>query len=224
MDTTILYCSSNREKSDFEKRIVDSLLQVSGDHPIVSVTQKPMELGKNICVGDVGASGFNYFRQILVGLAEIKTKFVISAEADCLYPKGYFDYIPPEEGVCYRATNVYVMPDARDFFFLKREGSTLGQIVGRDYYFDTLSRLFQNAPEWSVVENNFPKERHGQEDIFLSIERWDPPAPIVTFKTHRGLRYYTHSDRTPIPEIPYWGDGKKLRAYFFHGIKQNADV
>jgi hypothetical protein len=218
MDTTILYCSSNREKPDFERRVIESLLEVSGDLPIVSVTQKPTELGTNICVGDVGASGFNYFKQILVGLREIHTKFVISAEADCLYPKGYFDFIPEKEDVCYRATQVYVMPDARDYFFHKEEGSTLGQIVGRDFYTETLEKLFKDAPEWSKEEMNFPKERHRQSDIFTEIERWDPPAPIVTFKTHRGLRYYTHSERTPIYELPYWGNGKELRAFYFHGI------
>jgi hypothetical protein len=217
--TTILYCSSNREKPDFESRIIDKLLEVSGDIPIVSVTQKPTNLGRNICVGDVGASGFNYFKQILIGLREIKTEFVIMAEADCIYPKGYFNIIPIKENVCYRATKVYVMPDARDYFFHKKEGSTLGQIVGRDFYLETMEKLFHGAPEWSIDEKNFPKERHNQEDIFSYIERWEPPAPIVTFKTHRGLRYYTHSDRTPILELPYWGSGKSLRAYYFHGVK-----
>ena len=143
MSTTILYCSSNREKPDFEARVVDSLLAVSDGLPIVSVTQKPMQLGRNICVGDVGASGFNYFKQILVELREIDTDYVMSAEADCLYPQGFFQYIPPRADVCYRATQVYVMPDARDFFFLKREGSTLGQIVGLNYYRSTLEALFE---------------------------------------------------------------------------------
>lgn len=221
--TTILYCSSNRENPDFEKRIIDNLIEVSGNLPIVSVTQKPMELGRNICVTDVGASGFNYFRQILIGLREINTKFVISAEADCLYPKSYFDFVPEKDDICYRATKVYVMPDGRDYFFHKKEGSTLGQIVGRDFYLSTMEELFKGAPEWSVEEKNFPKERHKHEDIFAHIERWEPPAPIVTFKTHRGLRFFTHSQRIPIYSLPYWGDGKSLRAYYFHGVK-NASV
>lgn len=219
MNTTILYCSSGREKPDFEKRIVDSLLKVSGELPIVSVTQKPMDIGHNICVGDVGASGFNFFRQILIGLKEIKTKFVISAEADCLYPESYFDFIPPRDDVCYRANQVYIMPDGRDYFFYKEGGSTLGQIVGCNYYLSTLEKLFEGTPEWSVEEKNFPKERHHKSDIFRDIERWDPLAPIISFKTHRGMRYYTHSDRTPIYELPYWGNGTKLRNYYFHGIK-----
>lgn len=223
MSTTILYYSSNRETPDFEKRIIDSLLEVSGELPIVSVTQKPIKLGNNICIGDVGASGFNLFRQIFIGLKAITTKFVMSAEADSLYPKGYFDFIPERDDVCYRANKIYVMPDARDYFFHKIEGTVLGQTVGRDFYLSTLEKLFEGAPQWLVEEKNFPKERRGQVDIFTHIERWDPPAPIVTFKTHRGLRYYTHSERVPILELPYWGSGKALRAYYFYGVK-NAPI
>jgi len=219
MNTTILYCSSGREKPDFERRIINSLIKVSGKLPIVSVTQKPVDLGNNICVGDVGVSGFNFFRQILIGLKKINTKFVISAEADCLYPENYFDFVPPRDDVCYRANKVCIMPDGRDYFFYKEGGSTLGQIVGRNFYLSTLEKLFEGAPEWSIEEKNFPKERHHQSDIFKKIERWDPPAPIISFKTHRGMRYYTHSDRTPIHELPYWGSGTKLRNYYFHGIK-----
>ena len=162
----------------------------------------------------------------VVGIADlsllkgIKTKFVISAEADSIYPKGYFDFIPKRDDVCYRSTKLYIMPDGRDYYFHKLEGSTVGQIVGRDFYIATLEKLFENTPQWSEEEKNFPKERYGHNDIFDYIERFEPPAPIISFKTHRGLRYYTHSDRTPIYKLPYWGSGKELRAYYFHGIKE----
>lgn len=220
MNITILYYSSGRENPGFEQRIIERLIRASKGLPIISVTQKPLHLGHNICVGDVGASGFNLFRQVLIGLKKVKTKFVASAEADSLYPDTYFDFIPEKDDVCYRATQIYVMPDARDYFFHKEEGTVLGQIVGRDFYLSTLEKLFQGAPQWSIEEKNFPKERCKQDDIFTEIKRFDPPAPIITFKTHRGLRYYTHSKRDPIYALPYWGNGKDLRAYYFHGIIQ----
>ena len=49
---TIIYCSSNKELPEFEAKIVANLLKNCGDLPIISVTQKPMDLGRNICVGD----------------------------------------------------------------------------------------------------------------------------------------------------------------------------
>lgn len=217
-DLTIIYYTSCREKTDFEKRVQDNLLKVCGDIPIISVSQKPVGLGKNICVGDVGVSGFNMFRQVQIACQEAKTKFVISAEADCLYPPDYFQFIPPRDNVCYRNSNLYVMPDQRPFFFYKKEGATHSQIVGRNHYLETLEKLFAGAPQWSIKEKNFPKERHKKDDVFDKIEYFRTDNPVVQIKTHRGMRYFTHSDRTSINDLPYWGNGVAFRRRYYHGV------
>lgn len=219
-NATILYYTSNREHPDFEKRIIDNLLKVCGDLPIISISQYPIDLGKNICVGDVGTSGFNMFRQVQIGLEAANTDFVISAEADCVYPPDYFEFRPPRLDACFRNSNLYVMPDHRDYFFRKPEGATHAQIVGREYYLKRLKELFKGAPQWSTEEKNFPKERWGKEDIFDHIEYWQTKNPVFQIKTHRSMRYYTHSERIPIPSLPYWGEGKKIRAHYMKGIPE----
>lgn len=216
--TTIIYYTSNKERPEFEKRVQENILNVCGELPIISVSQKPIDFGKNICVGDVGASGFNMFRQVQIACQEANTPFVTSAEADCLYPSDYFQFIPKEKNVCFRTSNLYVMPDARDYFFYKKEGATHAQVVGREYYLETLEKLFKDAPQWTVEEKNFPKERTGKSDIFEKILYWKTKNPVFQIKTHRGMRYYTHSDRTPILSLPYWGDGKKARRYYLYGL------
>ena len=215
-DVTILYYTSNREKPDFEKKIIANLLKVCGELPIISISQKPMDLGKNICVGDVGASGFNMFMQVKIGCEAATTKFVISAEADCLYPPDYFQYVPPRDDIPYRNTNLYVMPDKRDFFFYKEEGATHAQIVGRQCYLDRLNLLFKDAPKWSVEEKNFPRERGLGLDVFPKFEYFRTKNPVFQVKTHLGMRYFTHSERIPIPDLPYWGSGKKWRSYLIY--------
>lgn len=210
-EATIIYYTSNRENPEFERRIQETLLQNCGDLPIISVSQKPIGLGKNICVGDVGVSGFNMFRQVQIACEAAKTRFVISAEADCLYPPDYFQFIPPRLDVCCRNSNLYVMPDRRDFFFYKKEGATHAQIVGRKFYLEVLKKLFKGAPKWSMEEKNFPKERWHKDDVFDKISYWKSKNPVFQIKTHRGMRYYTHSDRTPIHSLPYWGGGRAVR-------------
>jgi hypothetical protein len=181
---TVIYCSSNKELPAFEAKIVESLLKNCGGLPIVSVTQKPMNLGRNICVGeDVGVSGFNFFRQTLIACKAAGTAFVISAEADCLYPPDYFRFRPERADVCYRNSNLYVMPDKRDYFFHKPGGATHSQVVGREFYIARLEFLFQGAPEWSADEKNFPKERHKKEDVFRHIEYWRTENPVFQIKT-----------------------------------------
>jgi len=217
-NATILYYTSNMEDEGFENRVRKTLLENCGDLPIISISQKPIDLGTNICVGDdIGVSGFNMFRQVLIGCKAAKTKFIISAEADTLYPPEYFTFRPERDDVCYRNSNLYVMPDQRAFFFYKKEGATHAQIVGREFYIERLEGLFGDAPMWCPEEKNFPKERHRKADVFDEIEYYQTENPVFQIKTHRGMRYYTNSDRTPVHELPYWGSGKTVRAYYLHG-------
>ncbi len=218
-NATILYYTSNKEDPAFEARVRENILKNSGGLPIVSVSHEPIEFGHNICVGNVGVSGFNMFRQVQIGLEIIKTTFVISAEADCLYPPDYFTFRPPTIDTCYRTSNLYVMPDKRSYFFYKQEGATHAQIVGTKFYAETLKNLFTNAPEWSVEEKNFPKERTRKADVFDEIAHWESQNPVFQIKTHRGMRYYTHSDRTPIMSLPYWGSGTIVRRRYLYGLE-----
>lgn len=216
----ILYYSSNREDPIFENNVRKTILDNCGDLPILSVTHKPMNFGRNITVGDVGVSGYNMFRQVLIGCKEFDVDFILSAESDCLYPPSYFKFIPDRKDRCYRNTNLYVMPDRRDFFFHKTEGATHSQIVSREFYIERLEKLFGDGPEWSTEEFNFPKERHKKDDIFSGKEiiYYKTSEPVIQIKTHKGMRYYTHSERVPIRELPYWGHGKPLKRKYLYDI------
>ena len=215
IDATILYYTSNKEGDEFERRVKENILTVCGGLPIISISHKPIDFGKNICVGEVGASGFNMFRQVQIGCMEAKTKFVISAEADCLYPPDYFTYMPEKEDECYRDSNLYVMGQWRNYFYKKEEGATHAQIVGREFYLNRLNYLFQGAPKWSVEERNFPRERHHKVDVFDKFVYYQTENPVVQIKTTRSMRHYTHSDRIPVYEIPYWGNGTDFRRKYY---------
>lgn len=217
MTKAIIYYTSNREDEGFEQRVRENILRVSGGLPIISVSHKPIDFGKNISVGDVGASGFNMFRQVQIALNNTDADFVISAESDCLYPPEYFQYTPSRDDICYRTSSLYVMPDKRAFYFHKKEGATHAQVVGRKYYLNRLNELFKGAPDWSVEEKNFPRERGLGVDIFNDVSYYELENPVVQIKTHKGMRYYTHSDRTPIYNLPYWGDGKDFRSKYLYG-------
>lgn len=216
MQSTIIYCSSNRENQDFERKIIYYLLKNCGDLPIISVTQKPIDLGKNICVGEVGVTGFNFFRQMQIACEEAKSDFVISAEADCLYPPDYFQFIPERKDVFYRNQNIYVMGYKRNFCYVKPQGSTFAQIVGREHCLKILKGLFKDFPQWSteIQDNNFPKGRHKQQDIPDRQEFYSSLNPCISFKTGNGMRYASSSVRIPVYRLPYWGSTRRLKRKF----------
>lgn len=215
---TIIYCSSCRENQIFEQRIRDNILKNCGELPIVSVTQKPIDFGKNICVGDnIGVSGFNFFRQVQIACQESKTKFVLSAEADTLYPEDYFEFIPERDDKCYRNSNLYVMAHKRPIFWKKEEGATHAQIINREFYLARLNKLFKGAPQWSADEFNFPRERHRKVDVFDPDEiiHYKTKNPCVQIKTSSSMRHYTVSDRMNRYSIPYWGDSVEFRKKYY---------
>lgn len=213
-DITLFYCTSNQEEPEFEQRIRDNILKNCGDLPIISVSQKPIEFGKNICVGDdVGVSGFNFFRQSLIGCEAAKTKYVMSIEADCLYPPDYFEYRPERDDRCYRNNNLYVMAHKRATFWKKEEGATHAQVINREFYINRLKQLFKGAPMWSAEEKNFPKERHHMSDVFphTKIIHYTTKNPVVQIKTSGSMRHHTTSDRINRDSIPYWGNAREFR-------------
>ncbi len=212
MNKTIIYYTSNRETPEFEQRIIDNLVAHAGGIPIISVSQKPIDLGTNICIGDVGASNFNMFRQIQIACQATDAEFVISAEADCLYPPDYFTFTPPDER-CYRNSNLYVMAYRKDYFYKKEEGATHAQIINRKAYLNILKEIFKDLPPWNIEEKNFPKERYRRADIFDEIVHWRTENPVVQIKTRNSMRFHTHSDRTPIYSLPYWGNSIRRKYY-----------
>lgn len=220
MKGVAIYASSNMEDPKFEERIRENILK-NCQLPIISVTQKPIDLGTNICVGDkIGVTGFNFFRQVLIGMQNSDADYVVSAEADTVYGPDYFRFVPPTLDVPYRNSNLYVMGDHRNYWYYKPEGATHSQAVGRKFYMETLEKLFEGAPKWSATEKNFPKERNGKDDIFDKIEHFTTEIPVFQIKTHRSMRYFTRSEREPIHELPHWGEGKNVREYYMRGIKE----
>lgn len=73
---------------------------------------------------------------------------------------------------------------------------------------------------WSATEKNFPKERFKKEDVFDTIEYWETENPVFQIKTHRSMRYHTHSERVPIHELPFWGKGSDIRNYYLKGVPE----
>ncbi len=208
--TTVTYVSSNKEDPDFERKIQQDLLS-KWSGPIISVTQKPTDLGKNICVGDVGVSGYNVCRQYLKACETASTEFVTTAESDCLYSPDYFTFEPPRLDIPYRNTNIYVQKYREDFV-CKKEHSLFSQVVGREFFIKRLRGLFEGLPEWSTEYKNFPKEIH--RVLFKKFEYFETKYPCISFKTGQGMRKHSHTDEIPVYELFYWGLIKDLRAKY----------
>lgn len=215
MNKTIIYYSSNRDDPEFEQKIVDDLLSKRGNIPIISVTQKPMDLGKNICVGDVGASSVNCRRQVLMGCQLAKTEYIVAAESDALYPPEYFQFEPGGYKK-YRFNNVWVMylKDKTKKKFYPKIGTYDGaQVIKRDYLMSLLKEYLKNHPKWHPYDS---KPRHNP--YWKTARRYfTSKNPCITMKTGRGMHYTLSMDENPKntrESLPFWGNVDDLRRRF----------
>jgi hypothetical protein len=212
MDKTIIYYTANRENEEFEEKIRQRLSDVCGDIPIISVSHKPVHLGKNICIGVHAPSNVLLYYQILLGCKEAKTPFIINAEADFLYPKEYFSFTPPSLDKIYRYIPIELMYKYHNGFWFKKysEGA---QIAGREYLISLLTErlkgleIFDDNPSY----NKFNAYKH------IPFETYGGKTACVTFKTGDSLHKYTAVEhKHSVPEIFHWGKASDLRKEIFN--------
>jgi hypothetical protein len=133
LDKTIIYYTASREKC--ESKVIEQILRVKGNIPVISVSQKPLNFGTNVCVGEMEHGYKSAFKQALIGCQKATTPFVIMCESDCLYPKGYFDFQPTKLDTIYTYDNVWLMWDREQRTRFYKHGTTCGSIVlGREFY------------------------------------------------------------------------------------------
>jgi hypothetical protein len=207
-DLTVIYYTANREKDAFEDRIKATIMENMGDLPLISVSQKPIDFGHNICVGEVGASGHNAFRQFYIGAEAATTKYIAPAEADMLLPKEYFTYRPPTDDKFYLAMPLYVLFSQRGYHkycALKPRGSEAAMVVSRDLLLRRMRQLFKGMDLWGPIE----------EEIWLlrrqHIEFFQLDTPVITIKTDRNMHRKTpHQVEDRIYDLPVWGNVRDI--------------
>lgn len=208
MDKSIVYFTDN----SMDERLADAcrkwLVRTSCGLPIVSVSQKPLDLGENICVGEIGRNSKSMYYQLLEGLKRVKTKWVQVAEHDCIYSEEHTRWIPPDDRYFHYNNNVWMMqyhnpicPEFDGLFSHRRRRRLQSQLIcGTKIYMESVTALLGilDTEFWigRIAEpgtTNDPKVlRHAQR----------PPLIHTYDKVKHYLEAYQARDwRTEIPSI-----------------------
>jgi len=199
--TTVIYYTSNTENNKFAQKVMDRLLESMGNLPLISVSQKPLDFGYNVNMGDIGVSEQNVFKQMLTGCEIASTPFVTFVEADTLYPPEYFQYVPEDINKRYWFENVYILhvvsPAMMDNYYLKGR-SDCAHMAGREH----VTKLLREA----ISEGRGMKYKGSHRPTKVQLK-----TPIINVKTGDGMRPKTQVELTPFPLLPYWGTARSLR-------------
>lgn len=205
---TALYYTSNVEDGGFEEKIRANILKQKGNLPLISISQKPINFGRNICVGQHFSCYGNEFKQIQIGLQEVETEYVITTEADVLYPPDYFQF-RPESGDYWRYGNVWVCYTNREqaYFKLYSDGA---QIMRTEFWRDRLEKAIGTKDDWFVEGDILEKLPSLPTD---PVYTWTSTNPVITFKTPHGVAKHTSLRKQvePASSLPYWGDIVELK-------------
>ena len=200
-NSTVIYVTSNVEELKFENHIKKELVKNSQGLPIVSVSRRPIKLGKNINVGNVPISESTTLRQILKGLEAAKTEWAIVAKDDYVYPPEYFSFTPPTKDRVYSYSNVWVLGDK----YWKKGPSEYAQMANRKFWIAQIKKALEGKEGWE--ETSFPP-------VFTDRGSWTSDNPVLNFKSTSGLRRFPSVLRNVFPKksLPYWGTASELKA------------
>lgn len=110
----IIFYTNNELEPGLFNKVITTLKAAAEDVPIISVSQKPLDLGRNICVGPLPDEPASIYKQMLIGLCVTSAKVVFLAEHDCLYTAQHFKQVPENRNIFYYNRNFWYANWGRD--------------------------------------------------------------------------------------------------------------
>lgn len=218
-DMTILYYTAHVLPEPVATKVRAHLLETVAGLPIISVSQKPLDFGNNICVGKIGQSYYNCYKQILIGAKAAKTTYVACCEDDTLYNPEHFKWRPLGDNFGYNR-NMFYLEDKK--FWHKWQTGMFACVCPRELLIKNLEDRFEASPTEPLPRRS---QRHywhepGKTDGAYMCY-FESDIPLITFNYFAGLGGKAISQtHTPmvLKTLDYWGDAKTLKEKYWDEI------
>lgn len=221
---SLLFYTDNQLTLKLAHRVQKQLKSIG--LPIVSVSLKPMNFGKNIHL-PLKRGYLTMAKQILEGLKASTAEVIFFCEHDVLYHPSHFDFVPPERDKYYYNTNVWrVRADDGHGLYVDNLQQLSGLCAYRELlieHYEKRVKLLEekaNDPDFSsyVRKMGFEPGTHGRAERVddFKAESWTSKYPNLDIRhganltpsrwrkeQYRNQRYtkgWTEAD-----EFPYWG-------------------
>lgn len=212
---SLLYYTANNVPGFLGENVRKHLLETNNNkYPIISVSQKPLDFGTNICVGEIGMSYYNCYKQIYLGALQIKTKYVALCEDDTLYSQEHFSHRPSSNKVFSFNKNMWYAEEVG--FWNKGWVGMCTCIVSTKYLIDTLSPRFIKYPE--EPDNSFKYFQEPGRFDKAKVEYFKTKIPVLTFNYFDALGGKAGSSTNPPIVTQFlepWGDAWELKKKFW---------
>lgn len=215
----IVYYTSNILDDRIFRAAKLQLLTSANVHDIVSVSLRPIALGRNIVL-DEKPSVLTMFKEILAGLEASTADIIFLAEHDVLYHESHFEFVPPREDRFYYNVNCW-KARLEDGHALKVDDcrQTSGLCASRDLLLEHYRKRIALVEEHGYSKQmGFEPGTHGRTgrvDDYKS-ETWMSKYPNIDIRHGQNMtpnrwrrdqfrnQKYTEG-WTEAEEIPGWG-------------------
>lgn len=192
-----------------------------------------MAFGTNICVGDIGRSHLNIYRQILIGTKAATTKYVAMAEDDILYSYEHFHYhLPQRDRFAYDMNkwSIFTWSKPPVFSFRTKRKVVNNLIAKRDMLIDAMEERFRRFDE---LLTQGKKEEEiisywgdpGRYEANLGVkiretEEFYSDMPSIVFSHPEAFGYLSRGTRKRLGdlkaiELPYWGRAEDILKLYY---------
>jgi len=219
-DLTIVYYTANRAPAEFANAVRKNISDVSQGIPIISVSQRSIDFGKNIIV-DYDPSHINIYRQALIGVKEATTKYVVLCEDDVLYSKEHFTYRPRSSVFGYDLAVWNIFTWGEPVFHRKETGrrNMYSLICERDIFIEAIEERFAKYPDDSKIDLGIWAEPSKYEQqLGVTVQDWEAyysSVPLIAFSHQTALSYKNLGTRKKqghikALDIPIWGKSENV--------------
>jgi len=237
-DLTVIYYTSNHlEKTNlfFVENTKKQLLKAIGDYPLISISQEPMDFGKNVCIGNIGRSHLNIYRQILRGAKEATTEYVATAEDDILYSFEHFHHqIPEKTPFLYDMNKVSLFTWTNPpLFSFRTKRKVINQLIAKrtalisalEERFARVEELLKTTTEDKIIKYFGDIGRY-EELLGVSkepVEEFYCTNPSIVFSHEHAFGYLSQGSKKrlgdlKIVELYGWGRAEDILKLFYKEI------
>ena len=203
--TVIYYTSNFLEGTNpyFLDNTKKQLVEAIGDLPLIVVSQLEMlpddpflkksgELPLNICVGDIGRSHLNIWKQILVGAKTAKTKFIAMAEDDVLYSYEHFHtQVPSGDYFLYDMNRISLFTWSKPpIFSFRHKRMVINQLIApTELYIKAFEERYAKYPDESKIpQYHFAEPGRYEKHLGVTVQ------PTDTFMCKKSSIVFTHDN------------------------------
>lgn len=158
---SILYLTDN----SLDEKLAEFCRKKLKYDKIISVSQRPIKFGKNVCVGEIGRSWMSLYKQILAGIEACETPYIGIAEHDCIYAPEHLNWLPLRDDTFYYNHNCWLV----------QWGGNHPELNGMYSYWPKRYALSQLVCHKDLLKQS-------TEEILNLLE--------MGLKVEKGLRYY----------------------------------